>query len=178
MIHNDQAYLSLRKIPGSPPYWQCFQYGVKAMVEQLGIPTWFTTLSCADLRWNDLVEIIAKLSGNPLTTEQIESMTCNDRCKLLNSNPVIVARHYQFRLETFFKEVLFSNDKPLGNILFYAIRIEFQMRGSPHAHVLLWISDCPVLTAQTKTDFVDYIDKHIQATLLNNHFNKELHDLV
>ena len=136
------------------------------------------TLSCADLRWNDLVEIIAKLSGTPLTTEQIESLTYNDRCKLLNSNPVIVAKHYQFRLETFFTEVLFSNEKPLGNILFYAIRIEFQMRGSPHAHALLLTSDCPVLTAQTKTDFVDYIDKHIQATLPNKHSNKELHDLV
>ena len=178
MIHNDQAYLFLRQIPGSPPYCQHFQYEVKAMVEQLGLPTWFVTLSCADLHWNDLVEIIAKLSGTPLTTEQIESLTYNDRCKLLNSNPVIVAKHYQFRLETFFTEVLFSSEKPLGNILFYAIRIEFQMRGSPHAHALLWTSDCPVLTAQTKTDFVDYIDKHIQATLPNKHSNKELHDLV
>ena len=52
------------------------------------------------------------------------------------------------------------------------------MSGSPHAHALLWTSDCPVLTAQTKTDFVDYIDKHIQATLPNKHSNKELHDLV
>ena len=34
------------------------------------------------------------------------------------------------------------------------------------------------VTAQTKTDFVDYIDKHIQATLPNKHSNKELHDLV
>ena len=37
--------------PGSPPYWQKFMYEVVAMVKQLGIPTWFMTLSCADLRW-------------------------------------------------------------------------------------------------------------------------------
>jgi hypothetical protein len=42
--------LFLRQIPGSPPYWQKFMYEVVAMIKQLGIPTWFMTLSCADLR--------------------------------------------------------------------------------------------------------------------------------
>ena len=50
LICQDQAYLFLRQIPGSPPYWQRFMYEVIAMVKQLGIPTWFMTLSCADLR--------------------------------------------------------------------------------------------------------------------------------
>ena len=46
-----QAYLFMRQIPGSPPYWQKFMYEVVAMVKQLGIPAWVMTLSCADLRW-------------------------------------------------------------------------------------------------------------------------------
>ena len=50
LICQDQAYLFLRQIPGTPPYWQKFMYEVVAMVKQLGIPTWFMTLSCADLR--------------------------------------------------------------------------------------------------------------------------------
>ena len=51
MVCQDQVYLFLRQIPGMPPpYWQKFMYGVVAMVKQLGIPTWFMTLSCADLR--------------------------------------------------------------------------------------------------------------------------------
>ena len=50
LICKDQAYLFLRQIPGTPPYWQRFMYEVVSMVKQLGIPTWFMTLSCANLR--------------------------------------------------------------------------------------------------------------------------------
>jgi hypothetical protein len=46
----DQAYLFLRQMSGTPPYWQKFMFEVVAMVKQLGIPTWFMTLSCADLK--------------------------------------------------------------------------------------------------------------------------------
>ena len=54
LISQDQAYVLLRQIPGTPPYWQGFMYEVVAMVKQLGIPTWFMTLSSADLRWPEL----------------------------------------------------------------------------------------------------------------------------
>ena len=58
LVCQDQAYLFLRQIPGTPPYWQKFMYEVVAMVKQLGIPTWFMTLSRADLRWPELFQII------------------------------------------------------------------------------------------------------------------------
>ena len=38
-----------KAILGTPPYSQNFTYEVTAMVKQLGIPTWFMTLSCAHL---------------------------------------------------------------------------------------------------------------------------------
>ena len=60
LISKDQAYLFMRQIPGSPPNWQKFMYEVIAMVKQLGIQTWFMTLSCADLRWPELFQIIAR----------------------------------------------------------------------------------------------------------------------
>ena len=50
-IFSYQAYLFMRNIPGSPePIGKKFMYKVVAMVKQLGIPTWFMTLSFADLR--------------------------------------------------------------------------------------------------------------------------------
>jgi hypothetical protein len=57
---------------------------------------------------------------------------------MLNLNPIIVAKHFQYRVETFFRDVLLTNANPVGKIL----RIEFQMRGSPHLHALIWTSDC------------------------------------
>ena len=37
------------------------------MVKQLGVPTFFLTLSCADLRWDELPYIINKLNDLGLT---------------------------------------------------------------------------------------------------------------
>ena len=63
-------------IKGTPAYWKRrFLFEVLAMVKQLGLPTYFMTLSCADLRWNELVSIISKLNGENLTDEQINNMT-------------------------------------------------------------------------------------------------------
>ena len=105
LISKDQAYLFLRHIPGSPPYWQRFMYEVVAMVQQLGIPTWFMTLSCADLRWPELFQIIARTKGMNMTTEEVEALSYNERCSM-NLNPVVVAKHFQYRVATFFQRSL------------------------------------------------------------------------
>jgi DNA replication protein DnaC len=178
LISQDQAYLFLRQIPGSPPYWQKFMYEVVAMVKQLGIPTWFLTLSCADLRWPELFQIIARCQGMNMTDEQVEELSYIERCSMLNLNPVIVAKHFQYRVETFFREVLLSNANPIGKIIYYALRIEFQMRGSPHLHALIWTSDCPKLTNETKQSYVQFIDNHVQAYVPNKDTHPQLHELV
>ena len=53
-------------------------------------------LSSADLRWNELISIIAKLNNLKLSEKDIEKIPYHDRCKLLNSNPVLVASHLQY----------------------------------------------------------------------------------
>ena len=178
LVCQDQAYLFLRQIPGTPPYWQKFMYEVVAMVKQLGIPTWFMTLSCADLRWPELFQIIARTQGKNLTDEQVEAMSYNERCSMLNHNPVVVAKHFQHRVETFFTEILLSELNPIGKIVYYALRIEFQMRGSPHLHALIWTSDCPTLTSENKEVYVEFIDKHVKAFLPDEQTDLELHELV
>ena len=75
LVCQQQAYLFLWQIPGTPPYWKKFMYEVIAMVKQLGIPMWFMILSCADLRWSELFQIIAKTQGTNMTDEQIEALS-------------------------------------------------------------------------------------------------------
>ena len=148
------------------------------MVKQLGIPTWFMTLSCADLRWPELFQIIARTQGKNLTNEQVDALSYNERCSMLNVNPVVVAKHFQYRVETFFTEILLTNANPIGKIVYYALRIEFQMRGSPHLHALIWTSDCPELTHDTKEAYIHFIDEHVQACLPDQSQDPELHELV
>lgn len=64
----------------------------------------------------------------------IINFSYQDRSNLLNRNPVLVARHFQYRVEVFFKEIV--NDGPLGKTKFFAIRVEFQISGSPHIDFL------------------------------------------
>ena len=53
----------MTQFKGSPAYWKKFMKYVMAMVKQLGMSTFFLTLSCADLQRNELVSIISKING-------------------------------------------------------------------------------------------------------------------
>ena len=92
----------------------------------------------------------------------------SDRCSMLNLNPIIVAKHFQYRVETFFRDVLLTNANPVGKIVYYALCIEFQMRGSPHLHALIWTSDCPHFTDYTKDAYIDYAVLSGYITTLKN----------
>ena len=52
------------------------------------------------------------------------------------------------------------------------------MRGSPHLHALIWTSDCPKLTNNSIEEYVQYVDKHVQACLPDKDNAPELHELV
>ena len=146
LISQDQAYLFLRQIPGSPPYWQKFIPVVVAMIKQIGITTWFMTLSRADLRWPELFQIVARTKGKNMSDEEVKALSYDERCRLLNLNPVMVAKHFQYRVETFSTEILPANANPIDKIVYYVLHIKFQMRGSPHLHALIWTDDCPKLS--------------------------------
>ena len=48
-----------------------------------------------------IISIMAKLNILKLSEEDIEKIPDDDRWKLLNSDPVLVARHFQYRKEFF-----------------------------------------------------------------------------
>ena len=50
-------------------------YEVVAMIKQLDRPTWFMTLSCADPRWPELFQIIARANGTNMTDEQVDAFS-------------------------------------------------------------------------------------------------------
>ena len=62
------------------------------------------TLSSANLRWNELISLINELKQKDLPAEKIECLSYHEMCELLNSNPVWIARHFQYRVEVFFRE--------------------------------------------------------------------------
>ena len=148
------------------------------MIKQLGPSSsrWMT-LSCADLKWTEIYVILSKLGGKERLDDDIEEMTYDDKCKMLNSNPVVVAKHFQLRLEKLFKDVFLSQCDPIGHILYYAVRIEFQYRGSPHAHSFIRVDKFPALTDENTNYFVKYLNMYISANLPNLVDEPELYKL-
>ena len=49
-------------------------------------------------------------------TLRVEHMTYDEKCKMLNSNPVVVAKRFQYRLECLFRHVLMGSDNPVGEL--------------------------------------------------------------
>ena len=63
----------------------------------------------------------------------------------------------------------------MENTEYYAIRIEFQERGSPHAHSVIWILNAPNI--ENKAAYIKFIEKTI-AQLPDYLNDPELFDLV
>ena len=58
LFASDNAFSFMSSAKGASAYWKQFLYDVLTMVnKQLGIPTYFLTLSCTDLRWEELLYI-------------------------------------------------------------------------------------------------------------------------
>ncbi len=165
MMQRDDAYRFLKNVRGSPAYFQKVMYDVLGMIRQLGLPTWFLTLSAADMQWPDVIQTIARQYGSTFTDEEVALMSFDDKSKWLRQNPVTAARHFQHRLNTFFQVFLKSKANPLGELVDYAIRIEFQARGSPHAHTILWIKDAPKLGVDSDDDVCDFIDHYVHCNI-------------
>lgn len=54
----------------------------------------------------------------------------------------------------------------MGEIVDYGVRIEFQNRGSPHAHCVIWIKDAPkYYEVNDDSDVCAFIDQYISHAI-------------
>ena len=163
-MQND-GYRVLRTLRGSPPYWESAKRDVFAMIRQLGIPTWFCSFSAAETKWEPLLKSLAKLvQGKDLSSEEIASMSWQEKCILIKSDPVTCARYFEFRVQSFIKHVLKHPDEPIGKIIDFFYRVEFQQRGSPHIHMIIWIQNAPVHGISPDEDVASFVDKYVTCS--------------
>ncbi|XP_071169752.1 uncharacterized protein [Mytilus edulis] len=175
LFKKDEAIKYLKPIRGTPPYWQSSQKDIFAMIRQLGVPTFFCSFSSADFRWSEIVNTILKQQGDMRNTE---NMTWDEKCKVLCSNPVTAARMFNKRFNTFLKDVIMSEAEPIGKIIDYFYRVEFQQRGSPHTHCLFWVENAPKYGEDDNEEVMSFIDKYVTCEIPDEKVDKELHDIV
>ena len=134
------------------------------MIRQLGPAQIFTTLSAAENRWVHLLKILFEVVDNrALTDEQVQQLSWSDKCCLISSDPITCARHFDFSVQHSFTHFLRQPLSPFGQLKDYWYRIEFQHRGSPHMHCLLWIADVPQYGVDDTELITQYIDQIISC---------------
>ncbi|KAI3924837.1 hypothetical protein MKW98_031088 [Papaver atlanticum] len=125
-----------QQMRGCRAYWYSRLKELISMVNQLGPPTIFFTLSAADLQWPELYKLLD-------TENRLESLDPNrrmrERAKLLNQNPLVVSWFLQKRVDLFLKLFLKKEFK----VVDHWYRFEWQSRGSGHMHGFLWLEDRP-----------------------------------
>ncbi|XP_065093456.1 uncharacterized protein LOC135714112 [Ochlerotatus camptorhynchus] len=129
-------------------YWQQRKRDLFAMMRQLGKPTMFLTLSANEMKWPHLLKLLHRLSeghnGNDLT-DPIQELTALQRATLVNDDPVTCCVYFNKLVDTIMLLLMSRHYSPFGKhyVADYFKRIEFQHRGSPHAHILLWLNKDP-----------------------------------
>jgi hypothetical protein len=164
LIKRDDGYRFLTQIGGTPAYWERSKRDLFAMIRQLGIPTFFVTFSAADRRWIEIDNAILKTLGKPpMTPEEHQNMTWEQHCDIIMSNPVAAAKMFQERVHTFMKDVIMSEANPIGEVEDYYYRTEFQQRGWPHIHMVVWVKNAPKLNEDPEEEVISFIDKYISC---------------
>ena len=161
---SENCHSFMRDIRGTAAYWQSAKIHLFTMLRSLGTPTFFITFSADDHHWKDLMVVLANCSGRNLTEEQVDLLTDEERRDFMASNPVVTARHFAHRFQCLVKEVIKGSGKPIGEVINFFWRIEFQLRGTPHVHSLWWIKDAPDLDTKAGSQSApEFIDRYISV---------------
>ncbi|KMZ64076.1 hypothetical protein ZOSMA_3866G00010, partial [Zostera marina] len=125
-----------------------------AISRKFGSPTFFITLT-GNSNWEDYLAACSHAGTDP------------------KKSPHIMVRVFTLRLRKFMRQITGATNAGngiFGKCLAYVVSIEFQKRGNPHAHILLWCQDYE--------ETADYVDNFISARIPNPRTDPDLHTLV
>ncbi|XP_024368015.2 uncharacterized protein [Physcomitrium patens] len=120
---------------GSPRYMQKLFHDSMVLVRVLGKPDLFVTMTCNPI-WPEILDELEPGQSPP------------DR-------PDIVVHVFELKLRALMDEITKKN--VMGETIAFCYTIEFQKRGLPHAHILLWLKD--------KVNDCDLVDRIVCAEI-------------
>ena len=162
LIHHDEGFKFLRALRGSPPYFEKAKKDLFALIRQLGPASLFCSFSSAETQWVHLLRILGQLIDHKkYTNDELENLKWEDKCRLIQSDPVTCARHFDYQVCKFLNNFLLTDTAPLGKISDWFYRVEYQQRGSSHIHMLIWLEDAPEFGKDSDAKVTSFIDKII-----------------
>ena len=118
----------VQSVRGTRPYWSLEGAKLHDMISQLGTPTFFYTLSMADMSWPDLHRLMPE---DPFRASLSLGESYQIRCRNVANNPHIVAAYLTTRhrhlCETILQHLGIADNCPVDDFWY---RVEWQARGS------------------------------------------------
>ncbi|KAK3912381.1 ATP-dependent DNA helicase [Frankliniella fusca] len=150
------------RLRSTKSYWNSRCSELLDMVNQIGTPTIFFTLSSADYYWPDLYRLLG---------HKVSDLSLQQRAQLLSENPLVADSFFYLRSK-FFLESAFKKHFDVQDMWF---RYEFQHRGSIHLHGVAWFKGAPKvsddMTESEKLIVLKYFDNLISCQ------NPDIHKL-
>ena len=94
--------------------------------------------------------------------------------KLCTEDPI---SKFSLKFHAFFHKVLL-NGEVLGEVDHFYWKKEYQARGAPHYHVLVWIRDAPVIGKDDPDKVLAWIQDRITCHIPDKNSSPELYQLV
>ena len=158
----------LQSVRGTKQYWFLRQSELRCMIREWGSPTLFLTFSCAEYESPDITNYLRKVNNVP---------SSYNIGRLCTEDPISVSSKFSLKFHAFFRTVLMKGDV-LGKVDHFYWKKEYQARGAPHYHVLLWIRDAPVIGVDDPEKVLGWIQEKITCHIPDKESNPELHWLV
>ena len=104
-VSNDPGLLYINQIKGTSTYQKKVSKRNVRNGQTMRMSNNLLTLSCADLRLDELAEIISKLNSLCVSHKDVKGLNYFESCNILNSNAKLLACHFQYtELKYFLKK--------------------------------------------------------------------------
>ena len=157
----------LQPVRGTNQYWYKVKGELKCMIREWGSPTFFLTLTCAEYDSADISQYLRTVNNVPQSYHI---------ARLCTEDPISVSRQFSYKFHDFFNIVIMKW-AVLGTVDHYYWK-EYQMRGAPHYHIVLWIRDSPVLGRDSPEKVLSFIQERITCHIPDSKTSPDLHALV
>ena len=157
-----------QSIRGTKQYWFLRRSELMCMLRELGPQSLFLMFSCAEYDSPDIAEYLRAVNDVP----QNYSIG-----KLCTEDPISVSRQFSHKFHAYFQELIVKG-QVLGPVSHYYWKKDYQARGAPHYHVLLWINGAPVIGVDDPDKVLAWIEERITCHIPDKENNPDLHDKV
>ena len=163
-IGGNKAWAAFSQVRTTPGAYATMMKDTLAMVSQRGNFSFFQSYSANELNWVTPIKQVAAHEGVQFSDEEILAMPYLEKIKWINKNPASVTIYIYDVFRRFMFDFIMKT-KVFGKVKDYVVKVEFQQRGTPHIHLILWVEDAPVYGVDDNEKVIEFIDKHITCAV-------------